>query len=597
LNSDPAAPSSGTCEAPGSPGSRDLRGLLLRAWPALAAILSGVLLALCYPPFEIGALVWIWSAPLLAALWFSPAKRARDGFLLGYLAGLAFFGLSLSWLLELSRVAGTAWAGIGALGSITLYLALYFGAFGAFAVTVGRWSPREPGAGAGAGAVGSSKGGLFAPSMEVLRAAFLNGAAWCGLEWLRGVVFGGFGWNGLGVALVDQLLLLQFAEVVGINGYGFILMFCGIVAFGTVVRLGREIKVRRRARPHLDFALGVGVVIGLFLHGITAVAKRPDETVTLRARIMQMNIPLEEKWSEDLTRLQRIIYDYRDLTRTFVEASPHDLVLWPETAIPGHFSFPWVQEYFNDHVLLGDDFYLLTGLEDSSLEGDEIYNTVTLMRGSTESYQMHHKTHLVPMGEYIPFRGRFPLFEWIGGGLIENDFVAGDSYEPLLLEKDGVTIGIIPLICFEDTMGRLTRRFVREAPQLIVNVTNDGWFYESAESMQHFHNAIIRCIEVRRPMIRAANTGVSAFIDERGSVFERDSRDRHPRILRDEATGSTFIRGSLPAEVEIDLHPPTTVYARIGDAPSVALGLFALFAAGLRWLMRRRQRGGAERSR
>jgi len=158
------------------------------------------------------------------------------------------------------------------------------------------------------------------------------------------------------------------------------------------------------------------------------------------------------------------------------------------------------------------------------------------------------------------------------------------------MEKDGHEIGIVPLICFEDTVPRHARRFLRPEPQIMVNVTNDGWFFESPQSVQHFRNALFRCIEFRRPMIRAANTGVSAFIDTRGSVYDRDSAGDFPRILRDEETGSTHIRGSLPGDVEVDLDPPMTVYARVGDAFSITLGLVALGFAGVAALRSRRRR-------
>lgn len=549
-----------------------MKSFLARYWTWLSAILSGVLLALCYPPFDTSGFIWIWQAPLLAALWFASPKKSRwrHGLFHGFVSGFLFFLINISWITEISRVAGTNWAGLGALVSLSFYLALYFAAFGAYAATVGRWVIREP---------DKERKDLFAQSVDVIRVAFLNGAAWCGLEWLRGIAFTGFGWNGLGVALKDHLLLVQFADVIGITGYGFVMMFAGVVGFATLVRLGLEVRERKRLRPHLDFALGVAMIIGLFLYGIPKVSQGPNEAIDLNARIMQLNIDLEDKWSDDLTVRQKIIYDYRDLTRTFVEVAPHDLVLWPETAIPGHFSFPWVQKYFNEHVLKGDDFYLLTGLEDSSFEGNEVYNTITLMRGDTQSYQMHKKIHLVPLGEYIPFRNQFPIFEWIAGGIIETDFIPGTSYEPLLIEKEGQTIDVIPLICFEDTVPRHARKFLREAPQLFVNVTNDGWFYDSAQPTQHFYNAIFRCIEFRRPMIRAANTGVSGFIDPRGSIFDRRGRgSENPRILQDEETGSTYIRGSLPGRLEIDLNPPMTVYARIGDAFSIALGVIALFS-------------------
>lgn len=562
---------------------------LRRLWPEAAAILGGALLALCYAPWNLGWLVWFWASPLLAALWFStPRKpgraRWRHGFLLGYLAGFVFFAVNVSWITEISRVAGTVWAGIGALFGMAAYLGLYFAAFGAFAATVGRWAPSD-------GASATGKRGLFAQSFAVLRVAVFNGAAWCGLEWLRGIAFTGFGWNGLGVALKDQLVLVQFAEVVGITGYGFLLMFVGTVLFCTVVRIVREVRTRQRLRPHFDLAAAAATVAGLFLFGLSAFLRPPGETVDLRARVLQFNVALEEKWSEDLAVRQKVIFDYRDLTRAFVETAPHDLVLWPETAVPGVFSAPWVQEYLNEHILKGDDFHFLTGLEDTNLEHSEIYNTLMVMKGTTGSYQMHKKTHLVPFGEYIPLRGKFPLFEWIAGGVIAQDFTPGDSYEPLSVEKDGREIGIIPLICFEDTVPRLARRFLRSGPQIFVNVTNDGWFYDSAESQQHFDNALFRCIEFRRPMIRAANTGVSGFIDERGSVYDRTGRERDARIVRDPETGSTYIRGSLPATLAVALDPPTTVYARIGDAFSIAMGLIALAAVGGA-LWRRRTKEG-----
>ncbi len=546
-------------------------------WPEMAAVLSGVLLALCYPHWDIGNLVWIWQAPLLTALWFSkprPSQRSewKRGFYLAYLSGLSFFVLNLNWFTEISKVAESIWAGVLALFAITIYLALYFGVFGIFAITVGKWKLKEP---------DKDKKDLFEQSFTVLKVAFLNGACWCGLEWLRGVLFTGFGWNGLGVALKEQLLLVQFADTIGITGYGFVMMFSGIILYCTLVRFGLEAKEHKRLRPHFDFALGVAIIIGLFLYGSNQMRRTPKDSVTLRSRIMQMNIPLEEKWSEDIRLRQKVIFDYRDLTRTFIESSPHDLVLWPETALPGHFAFPWVQKYFNDYILKGEDFYLLTGLEDSTLQGDEIYNTITLMKGSTESYQMHRKMHLIPFGEYIPFRKTFPLFEWIAGGIISSDFTPGESYETLTIEKEGHAIGVIPLICFEDTIARHARKFIKPEPQIMVNVTNDGWFYDSAEPTQHFNNAIFRCIELRRPLIRAANTGVSAFIDDRGSVYDRTSMSPYARILRDEETGSTFIRGSLPGDVLVDLNPPVTFYARYGDVFSITLGLIALFAGAV----------------
>lgn len=548
-----------------------MKGRLPKAWPWFAAVVSGVMLALCFAPFDADGFVWIWQGPLLASIWLSrDPVGAKRGALLGYVTGFVFFGINVWWMNEVSAVGGSVFVGLGAWLALVIYLSVYFGAFGAFAATVAKWDWKKTG----------GEKDLFGQSIEVLRVAFLCGVCWCGLEWVRGWLFTGFGWNGLGVALVDHLLLVQFADTIGIVGYGFVMMFAGTIGFCTIVRLALEVKERKRLRPHADFSTGVALIIALFLYGMAKVTEVPEKSVDLRARVMQLNIPLGDKWSEDDEIRRQIVYDYRDLTTLFVESSPVDLVLWPETALPGHFNFPWVQDFFNKQILPAGDFSLLTGLEDSTLQGDEIYNTITLMKGDTESYQMYKKMHLVPLGEYIPFRGKFPLFEWIAGGIIENDFTPGTETGPLVIEKEGVEIGIVPLICFEDTVPRHARKFLRDGPQIMVNVTNDGWFFDSAQPMQHFRNALFRCIEFRRPMIRAANTGVSGFVDERGSVYERNSGDRFPRILRDEETGSTYIRGSIPGTVVVDLDPPMTIYASYGDWFAVTMAVVALLGVG-----------------
>ena len=146
---------------------------------------------------------------------------------------------------------------------------------------------------------------------------------------------------------------------------------------------------------------------------------------------------------------------------------------------------------------------------------------------------------------------------------------------------------LIPSICFEDTLGDLARQFVLDpptGPQLLVNVTNDGWFEQSAANRQHLANAQFRCVELKRPMIRCANTGITCAIDAFGSVID-PKNDGHPLILRDPRTGSPFIAGALPVQLNLDPTPPTTFYALHGDWFShlaTALTIFILGRAALR---------------
>ena len=593
------------------------------AWPWLAAALSGVLLGLCYPRWDVSELIWMWQIPLFLALWFSEprkggkAKRWKHGLALGYVAGLTFFLMDLAWLLELRKVVGSVWAGIGAWLALPGYLAIYFGIWGAFVASIGRWNPESDDSKAkaaearhlreekaakkrgipsnsGAGFSGSD---IFGPSLQVLKAAFLAGAAWCGLEWLRGVMLTGFGWNGLGVALHESLYLIQIADLVGVTGLGFLIVFSNAVWTATLVRIGREMVKRHRIRPHLDFAVAMALIIAVFLYGLTCFAGRPEPTeensVSLRALVVQLNTPIDQKWDQAFA--EKIIVDYRELTRGYVESSDFDLVIWPETALPGRWTDPWVQEYLNDHLLSAADFSLILGIEDDFFDekSREIYNCLALVRGSTRNGQLHRKVHRVPFGEYLPLRDSFPPLRWIAGGMIPMDFTAGTSLEPLKLTKP--EIGIIPLICFEDTLGSLARKFVRPGPQMMVNVTNDGWFSESPAALQHIANAKFRCIEIRRPMARAANTGVSGFIDEYGSLEFPDAGPgttghERLRVVQDPLTGNTFTMGTLPATVTVSKEPAITFFARVGDAFSITLGLIAAAFAGVRFVSARRKK-------
>ena len=182
--------------------------------------------------------------------------------------------------------------------------------------------------------------------------------------------------------------------------------------------------------------------------------------------------------------------------------------------------------------------------------------------GAIRNYELYRKVHLVPFGEYLPLRG-VPGMEALLGDVLPGDFECGTSTEPLVLAKPA-GVQIIPLVCFEDTVGRLARKFVRPAPQILVNLTNDGWFLQSNENEVHLANAIFRCIELRRPMARSCNTGVTCFVDAQGRIGKGDK-------LMDPKTGSVFVKGVLSKEVQLPKDSEMTFYARFGDVFSVAM--------------------------
>ncbi len=558
------------------------------AWATLLAVVSGVALYFAYPRWNQTYLVWLFLLPLLVALWterlgggFASRKPKRRAFWLGYLAGAVFFIPNLAWVRHSSRVIGGAedhawmgWGvelmGFGAAIGLGGFLALYWGLWAVVAVTVGR--PRI-GALPITGVVDRST--LFSFSVESLRSAFLCAAAWVAQEWLRGIVFTGFPWNGLAVPMQAIIANVQSADLVGANGLSFLPIFVACIGFNTVLRFRQEIRTSR-VRPHLDFFCAVTLVILNFGYGVLTMAKKPGETVALKTLLIQLNVPQQEKWNPEFAR--DIYEGYAQLTELGLKATSPDLVIWPESALPLDFNerqhIPFI-----DNVLLMADYSLMTGT-DNMVPNDATYTGAALLRGAYENHQLYYKVCLVPFGEYLPMRW-LPGMEALLGSVLPGDFKPGSSTEPLMLEKpEGV--GLIPLICFEDTFGRFARKFARPSPQLIVNCTNDGWFLFSEENEQHLANAVFRCIELRRPMARACNTGVTCFIDTFGRIAKEDR-------LVDVKTGSVFVKGFLPKDVLLEKNPPMTFYARFGDVFSIAM----LIIAGLAFVLHQRGKRNA----
>lgn len=549
--------------------------MLLRSrWIRLAlAIASGFILVFAYPRWNIEAAVWLWMFPLLLVLWSilgdidpspagpvsKPARKLRP-FLTGYLTGLAFFVPNLFWIRNSSRVLAGAldnsWVGLpaelmgfGAVTGLCGIISCYVGLWTWFYVRIIRPSRRL-----------ILGGTWWTSSIESLRVAFLAAAMWAGCEWLRGIVFTGFGWNGLGIGLHRNLILIQAADLIGATGLSFLPVFVAVVAFHTALRILHDYREGRRMRARLDFTVAMALVLATAGYGWRKLSQPVGETIPVRTVLIQLNIPQAEKWAHE--RDPEVYQRLADLTRLYATAREGqtgvDLVVWPESAIPlplfGHPDHP---AYFNEIAQFGD-FSLLTGVDVDEPNGPS-YTSAMLLRGSFDNRQYYHKVHLVPFGEYLPFR-EIGIVNRLLGGVLPGDFDPGPSTEPLPLEKPKV--GIIPLICFEDTLGRLARQFVRPGPQMIVNMTNDGWFLHSPQTEQHLANALFRAIELRRPMCRAANTGVTCFIDTFGRVTDR---------LQDPTTGDTFIEGCLPKEMKLPVHPGLTLYARWGEWFSVAM--------------------------
>jgi apolipoprotein N-acyltransferase len=471
---------------------------------------------------------------------------------------------------------------------------LFWGAFGAFAATLG--NPRR---------------GQEMNCARSLRLAFCNGAVWAGLEWLRGWLFTGFGWNPLGVAFHETPAIAQAADLLGVAGLSMLLVFFQAVLVQFVRRMmnGDGNRARR-----LDFAVAaalVGILIGYGLARMSLEKQR--ESVRLKALLVQINIPQDAArvlWEpidvhmayedETLNALGKLA----DQDGGGVSKPWPDWVMWPESALTGRIMRAddgtwgaWQEDMETiSQAHAAGPFQLIYGTNEleSEKSGENqlvmkkrgrAWNSLAVMSPENE-LQTYRKRHLVIFGETIPFVDSIPLlkkiYEQQAGVEYGGSFTPGVSKDPLPIPTaEGKVIGAIPTICFEDTVARITRLFLRPEAQVIVNVTNDGWFKESAAAAQHFANARFRSIELRRPMLRCANTGVSAAIDTTGSTAHPDTGK--PQEITD-AKGSHFTRGSRLVELNVPLKPSFSLYAIIGDwgVISLALGAVALAWAGRR---------------
>jgi apolipoprotein N-acyltransferase len=531
------------------------------------AVLTGVALDFSFPGWNQSWLAWIALAPLLAAIWL-PAPEPRDParskwtrwlfqpgpFLLGYTAGATFFLLTFHWLIE---VTGLGWV------MLCLYLAIFPAAWSwLMARTFGPASIQS-----------------FLSSAFNLQLALVGAASWTGLEWLRGIVFS---WNGLGVALHSNLPLLQLSAFGGVGGLSFLLAFVNIVAVATVIRFSLEIRAGR-LRPHFDFTITMAMVVSLFAFGFYSLrSAQPALTRTpLHFAAVQPAIPQNEKF--DPATASRVLSKLERFTDIAIATQPQ-LLLWPEAATTSGLFYNEADYKFVTALAQRGSFYFLLGTLDFEFADNgrrSDYNAAVMLPPNGGDAQIYRKIFLVPFGEFIPLRNSFPVFVWIVGAQVPGDFTSGG--EPGVFEMANPQLKVAPLVCFEDTLGYLTREPVRRGAQLFINITNDGWFNRSIGSRQHLANAVFSAAENHRPLLRCANTGVTCAVDEFGRIRQ---------ILADES-GDTFAPGVLSGVIEVPTNAPLTFYTRFGEAFTIVCLLFATLHALITVLARRVKKSAA----
>ncbi|MBO6783898.1 MAG: apolipoprotein N-acyltransferase [Alphaproteobacteria bacterium] len=509
--------------------ARGARGLA--GWRrALLAVVLGGAAALALPPFHIiplllpafTGLVW-----LLEGAETSGHRRVRRSALVGFWFGLGHFFVGLHWIVEPMLVdpARTAWMIPFAWPGLSAALAL-FPAIVCGAVAIPRFGDRT--------------------WARVLTLA----GAWTLVELLRGIVFTGFPWNLVGYSWAVSVPVMQVTAVLGIAGLGTLTV---LMAAMPAVLGDSGATARRQGAVALLFALGLPALLwagGAVRMSAGEMAVVPD----VRLRLVQANIAQRDKWNPELraSHLARHV----ELSRSG-DGPPPTHVIWPETAVPFLLANDPLVRIEASRAVPGGGA-LITGSVRTAFgaEGRRLYNAMLAIDGAANIAQVYDKTHLVPFGEYVPLRGVLPVEKVVPG---QADFTPGRGRE--LMRIDGLP-PVSPLICYEAIFpGRVTPDGAR--PGWLLNVTNDAWFGNFAGPRQHFAIASTRAVEEGLPLVRVANTGISAVIDPYGRVLAR--------LGLGEA-------GVLDSVLPQALAP--TPFARWGEAIPAALAL-VLLAAGL----------------
>jgi apolipoprotein N-acyltransferase len=502
---------------------------------------SGFLLTLSFPRFDISWLAWFAFIPLFVAL---RNLSLKNGFYLGLFAGLVHYLSLVYWLAHTMSAYGHLpfYVSIPILFLLSFYLALYIALF-SMAVTRLCSSPLSL---------------LFIPPL-----------LWVSLEYIRSFFFTGFPWELMGYTQFNMLHVIQISDVFGVYGVSFSIVLSNAVAFLIYLRLmdkswqGKRVQTKLAAGAMAAFVV---IFCAVWFYGewrINNIHELSLMSPSSKVTIVQGNIDQAIKWDPAFQKSSTIKYIH--LSSLSKDLQP-DLVVWPETATPFYFmhDIELSKLVLKGIHEIGADF--LIGSPAFSLKNKKIeyYNSAFLVDAAGNVTGRYDKTHLVPFGEYVPMKKWLPFVNKMVEGV--GDFDTGDKGRTIKWQKSSIGI----LICYEIIFPALSRAMVQNHASLLVNLTNDAWYGRSSAPYQHFSMSVFRAVENRRSLVRAANTGISGFIDPSGNVIE-----------------STQIFKDAVITQKVPILQVETLYSRFGDVFAMACLGLSVFIIILRSLKSR----------
>jgi apolipoprotein N-acyltransferase len=461
-----------------------------------ACALSGLLLWACFPKIQIPGLVWVACLPGLAAL--ATERRLKRAFLLGYLCGAIFLAGSCYWFVSVMEIYGRL-APVLAWGVLALFVIIMSTFFGGFGFLMGCAARRSAG-----------------------WALALSPVLWVAMELARTYLITGFPWNLLGYA-VGAAGVRQIASVTGVYGLAFL-------AVGTSALLACVLLTPRRART---WAMLAGW-LALLWFAQWRLAPPPESAGPETAFLVQPNVPLDdpalETWTpwRDPAQLQQLVNLSRAAVDDFSKTStgPHPasatpLLIWAENPAPFYFTRdPIFRNSVENLARQAHAFVIVNTVIPVDASDRLITNSAITLDPEGREVSRYDKIHLVPFGEYVP--------AWALPGLVDKitsevgNFVPGTSYPVAQAAAGGIGV----FICYEAIIPQLARQLAAAGAGVLVNISNDGWYGDSAAAYQHLEMARLRAIENHRYLLRATNNGVTTVIDPYGRVREKLPRYR-----------------------------------------------------------------------
>jgi len=392
-------------------------------------------------------------------------------------------------------------------------------------------------------------------------------------------------WLTLGNVFANQVQFVQWYEYTGVLGGTLLIMICNLLLFSTLIRF-QEAK-KRKLLPALIMLL---LLVGLGLKSTNTYKQIQAKGERMNVVVVQPNIdPYTEKFRDmaESDQIDRMV----ELSLTAVDEKT-DLLAWPETAFPQaywehEFEYLYGTEEIRKLIEKYPKLRVITGLSSSRLflQGDELtktarkfsngegwydnYNSAIEIESGKE-IDLHHKSKLVLGVEKVPFLKYFPIMKKLSINLGGSAGGLGEDGFPTVFFNDKGKNGLAPIICYESIYGEYVTQYVRQGAQLLVIITNDGWWDNTPGYKQHLAYARLRAIECRRSIARSANTGISAFIDQKGDLMQ---------------TTAWWVEDAIKASLHTNNEQ--TFYVRFGDYFGRISGFIAPLFLLLAWVKSR----------